>query len=121
MNLPLCNPEAVARLKRLAAATPGASTRAMFGQTACFVAGLMVGGTWGSTLMLRLSPADRLAADSAGFAVFDPRGGRPMSDYRVVPVDLPETEVAAWFARAMAYTLTLPPKTTRSARPAKAR
>lgn len=49
MNLPLQHPDAVARLKALAAELPGVSTRAMFGQTACFVGGQMAGGTWGSS------------------------------------------------------------------------
>lgn len=114
MNLPLSNPEAVARLKRLVATAPGASTRAMFGQTACFIDGKMAGGTWGATFMLRLSVEDRAAADHAGFTLFDPMGGRPMSEYRVLPVELADAEVADWFGRALAYTLALPAKAAKA-------
>ncbi|MSP55889.1 MAG: hypothetical protein EXR69_09845 [Myxococcales bacterium] len=120
MNLRLSIPEAVAKLKHLIAATPEASTRAMFRQTACFIDG-MAGGTWGATFMLRLSLADRAAPDLAGCTLFDPMGGRPMSEYRVLPVDLDEADVADWLRRALAYTLGLPPKAPKapkSARPA---
>jgi hypothetical protein len=120
VNLPLCNPETVGRLKRLVANTPGATTRAMFGQTACFIGGQMAGGTWGSTFMIRLSPEDRARADALGFALFDPVGGRPqsagMSQYRVLPVDLVEAEVMVWFCRAFTYTEGLPAKPARPAR-----
>ena len=121
MNLRLSIPEAVAKLKHLIAATTGASTRARFGQTACFIDGKMAGGTWGATFILRLSLADRAAADLSGCTLFDPMGGRPMSEYRVLPVDLDEADVAGWLRRALAYTLGLPPKAPKapkSARPA---
>ncbi len=119
MNLPLSNPETVARLKAMTAGFPGVTTRAMFGQTAMFVGGQMAGGTWGSTFMLRLSPTERALADDEGCTLFDPMGGRPMSEYRVLPADLPEDEVLAWVARAVAYTRALPPKAAKPARPAK--
>ena len=92
----------------------------MFGQTAVFVGGNMAGGSWGSTFNLRLSSSDRVAADAAGFTPFDPMGGRPMSEYRVLPVDLPDAEVVAWFQRSIAYTASIPPKAEKAARkPAK--
>ena len=121
MNLPLSNPETVARLKRMVAGLEGVSTRAMFGQTACFAGGQMAGGTWGSTFTVRLSPADRVAADAIGCTPFDPAGGRPMSAYRVLPVEMPESEVEAWFGRAIAYALSLPPKPDKAPRPGKKR
>lgn len=110
MNFPLQNPETVVTLKQIVAGHPGVTTRAMFGQTAFFVAGQMAGGTWGSRFMLRLSPVDRVAADAIGCTPFDPMGGRPMSAYRVLPIDLAEPDLSAWMGRAIAYTASLPPK-----------
>lgn len=110
MNFPLQNPEAVLKLKQIVAGHPGVTTRAMFGQTAFFVAGQMAGGTWGSRFMLRLSPEDRVAADAIGCTPFDPMGGRPMSAYRLLPVDLAEPDIRAWIGRAIAFTASLPPK-----------
>lgn len=110
VNFPLQNPETVVTLRQIVAGHPGVTTRAMFGQTAFFVAGQMAGGTWGSRIMLRLSPEDRVAADAIGGTLFDPMGGRPMSAYRVLPVDLAESDADAWIGRAIAYTASLPPK-----------
>lgn len=121
MNLPLQHPDAVARLKALAADMPGVSTRAMFGQTACFIGGQMAGGTWGSSFMVRLSPADRAEADARGFPLFDPMGGRPMTEYRVLAHDLPAAEISDWLRRAVAYTAALPPKPAKPTRAPKAR
>lgn len=121
MNLPLQHPDAVARLKALAAELPGVSTRAMFGQTACFVGGQMAGGTWGSSFMVRLSPEDRAEADARGFPLFDPMGGRPMSEYRVLAHDLPPEDISDWLRRAVTYTAALPSKPAKPARRPKAR
>jgi len=106
---------------------PRVSTLKMFGGVAAMANGYMMGGLFGRSALVRLSDEDQkeaLVLDGA--EPFDPMGkGTPMKD----TIFLPETimdepaELASWLRRALAYTITLPPKkkaVAKAAKPAKA-
>ena len=110
MKFPRPSEGAIARLK---AALPaeGVTLKPMFGQVGMFVNGNMAGGTWGETVTLRLSPEDRLDLEDLGGTVFDPMGGRPMREFRLLPVELVEDAetLQTWVRRAIRATAALPP------------
>jgi TfoX/Sxy family transcriptional regulator of competence genes len=86
----------------------------MFGGVAAKVNGHLFGGTFGRSVMLLLSPADREAALALdGAAPFDPMGNGAMrSDKVQMPdsiMDEPD-ELRSWVKRAFDYAATLPPK-----------
>ncbi len=61
--------------------------RKMFGYPCCFTGGNMFIGTFGPNIVLRLGEEDRRKALLArkGLKVFEPRPGRPMREYVVLP------------------------------------
>jgi TfoX/Sxy family transcriptional regulator of competence genes len=90
-------------------------TLQMFGGVAAKVNGNMFGGTFGRSVMLLLSEADRseaLALDGA--APFDPMGNGAM---RSDKIQMPESimddsaELRGWVRRSFDYAVTLPKKT----------
>ena len=97
------------------------TTLKMFGATAAKVNGQLFGGLFGRGMMVKVSPADQkraLALDGA--EPFDPMGkGRPMGDSVLLPESILDEPAAmkAWLARALAYTLTLPPKPAKKPTP----
>ncbi len=110
MTFPKPSPELIARMK--AALPPHAQVRPMFGQVAFFLNGHLGGGTWEDSVMLRLSREDMIDAEDQGATFFDPMGGRPMKDYRLLPAGLvadPEG-MQTWLERAVRATEKLPPK-----------
>ena len=99
-------------------------TLQMFGGVAAKVNGNLFGGTFGRSVMLLLSEADRAAALALdGAAPFDPMGnGAKRSDKVQMPewlMDEP-AELRDWVRRAFEYAATLPRKSKRAARPAPA-
>lgn len=111
MDFPKPSQDAVNRFK--AALPPEISVKPIFGQVAGFLNGNLIGGTWGETVMLRLSPEDRMDLEDQGGTLFDPMGGRPMREYRVLPLQMttdPE-ELKAWVLRSVRVTSLLPAKT----------
>ena len=93
-------------------------TLQMFGGLAAKVNGNLFGGTFGRSVMLLLSPADREEALTLdGAAPFDPMGnGSKRSD----KVQMPETimdepaELRAWVKRSFEYAATLPKKAAKA-------
>jgi TfoX/Sxy family transcriptional regulator of competence genes len=93
-------------------------TLQMFGGVAAKVNGNLFGGTFGRSVMLLLSPADREEALRLdGAAPFDPMGnGARRSD----KVQMPETimdepaELREWVKRSFDYAATLPKKAAKA-------
>jgi TfoX/Sxy family transcriptional regulator of competence genes len=95
-------------------------TRVMFGGLAAMVNGQMMGGLWGTSAVVKLSPADYAAVEEKGGVPFDPMGnGRTMEGSIVLPESefSDRSRLAAWLAKSFAYVVTLPPK--KKAAPAK--
>ena len=86
--------------------------RRMFGCHVGFINGNMIGGTWGDSVMLRLSPAHAEEAREGGAQVFEPLKGKPMKNYLVLPskfVDSP-LGMRKWLGRAASFTGMMPAK-----------
>ena len=109
-DFPKPSSEMLARMK--AALPPEATPKPMFGQVAFFVNGNMAGGSWGESIMVRLTPEDRLDAEDQGAGPFDPMGGKPMAEYRLLPAKLvADAEgMKTWVTRAVLATKRLAPK-----------
>jgi TfoX/Sxy family transcriptional regulator of competence genes len=81
--------------------------RKMFGYPAAFVDGKLFAGLHQESFILKLPQADRekLRADH-GARAFEPRPGRPMREYVVLPQALLSNRKALgrWLGRSIAYT-----------------
>ena len=88
--------------------------RKMFGYPCCFIGGNMFVGTFGEDIVLRLNEADRERALSAhkDLGVFEPRPGRKMREYVVLPKRVREDDAAfdTLLGQSMEYARSLPPK-----------
>jgi hypothetical protein len=115
-------PELVDRFDDLAALVPDASRRQMFGYPTCVLAGNMFMGLHEDRLILRLSEEDRRSLiDGHGARIFEPMPGRPMKEYVVVPPELVHDDaVGEWVARAHVHARSLPPKTPKATKGARA-
>ncbi len=114
MEMPKLTPSAERLFHSLVAMDARLEPRTMFGQPAAFVRGHLCLGAFGNDVFLRLSPADvERAGRLKGARPFEPMPGRPMRGYQIVPMaTLREARAGRdWVGRAVAFTLTLPPKT----------
>ncbi len=91
--------------------------RKMFGFPCCFINGNMFTGTFEETIFLRLSKEDRerVFAEKKDVRSFEPRKGKPMGEYVVVPERIKNQ--TALFDRLLMlsvdYAGSLPPKKKR--------
>jgi len=99
-------------------------TLQMFGGVAAKVNGNFFGGTFGLSVMLQLSDADRATALALeGASPFDPMGKGAI---RTDKVQMPESimddadELRSWVRRSFDYAATLPKKVKKPAKPTKA-
>ena len=99
---------------------PRIQTLKMFGGLAAKVNGHLFGGTFGHSVMLLLSEADRVKALALeGAAPFDPMGNGAMrSDKVQMPISLMDDapELARWVRRSFDHAASLPPKTKKRAK-----
>ena len=118
-------PELVERFGAALPAHPALVRKPMFGYAAAFANGHMVCGLFQDSVVVRLGKEGAAEAVAAGAArPFEPMPGRSMTGYVLVPEPAardPRT-LAPWLERALAFTLTLPPKPAvpRSVREARA-
>ena len=88
--------------------------RKMFGYPCCFLRGNMFIGTFGEDIVLRLGEKDRESALSAhkDLRVFEPRPGRKMREYVVLPRRVREDDAVfdALLGQSVKYARSLPPK-----------
>lgn len=110
------------RVRKAFAREKGVTEKAMFGGIAFLVDGHMALGVASDDLMVRVGPAGHDAALALPHARPMDFTGRPMRGYLFVAPAGARTEpaVAAWAARALAFTRSLPPKPPKApkARPA---
>jgi TfoX/Sxy family transcriptional regulator of competence genes len=100
------------RFAELLPSDPDVTRRPMFGNLAGFVNGNMFMSLFGQAIALRLDPEARAELIALGGTEFAPMPGRPMKDYAVLP-DFTRTDLdtaAAWVARSVEFTRTLPAK-----------
>jgi TfoX/Sxy family transcriptional regulator of competence genes len=113
MEMPTASARTVAEFEALRPKGANIVTKQVFGHPAAFVRGHMFFGVFGDRLFLRLSPADREAADRIpGFGVFEPMPGRAMQEYRVIPPSLRAhpARVRPWVTRSLEHAAALPAK-----------
>jgi hypothetical protein len=111
--IPRPAPDTVARWRAALTSQPAAVEWTMFGCPCAFVGGNMTAGLYGDDWFVRLPDderADLLATDGA--RPFEPMPGRPMREYAVLPPSIvaDDAALATWLSRAVAFSLTLPPK-----------
>ena len=109
-------PDLIARFDAALPGHPGLVRKPMFGYPAAFVNGNLVCGLFQDSVVVRLGKDGAAAAIAAdGADPFSPMHGRVMSGYALVPEGdcLDRSALAPWLARALAFTLTLPPKAAR--------
>jgi TfoX/Sxy family transcriptional regulator of competence genes len=95
---------------------PGVQVRKMFGYPCAFFQGQMFSGLHQSSMILRLSEADRAEFKKInGAASFEPMPGKPMREYMVIPAEILDKEelLDAWLERSLKYAASLPPKAPR--------
>jgi TfoX/Sxy family transcriptional regulator of competence genes len=96
-------------------ADPRIERRKMFGYPAAFVAGRLFSGLHQESFILKLPEPDRetLRAEH-GAQAFEPRPGRRMREYVVLPAALLADRAAlgSWLARSIEYTAAQGPKKT---------
>ena len=103
----------IERFDVVAARTPDAQRRKMFGYPALFVGGNLVTSLFADRWVVRLAPdalATLLATPGAG--PFSPMPGRTMRGYGLLPVDVVADDAAldGWITQAISFGRTLPPK-----------
>jgi TfoX/Sxy family transcriptional regulator of competence genes len=105
----------VALFGRAIGAMRGVEPRRMFGYPAAFVNGNMFSCLFQSSMILRLSDADRAAcASEFGAMLFEPMPGRPMREYVALPDELLRSPrlLEAWLRKSRGYAAALPPRTS---------
>ena len=105
--------EMLALFGRVVESLPEVQTRKMFGYPAAFVHGQMFASLFQSSMILRLSEADRAAfLRDHGARLFEPMPGRPMREYAAVPAAVLASAalLREWLRRAHGYAASLPPK-----------
>ena len=108
------SPELIQYFDTLLAETPGADKRKMFGYPVGYVKDVWFIGCYDENdIVLRLSAQDRaefLSLDGA--REFEPRPGRPMKEFVVVPLWIREdrAQMTDWVAKSLRYASTLQPK-----------
>ena len=106
-------PEVLAALEGARPKDPRVVTKPMFGYTAYFVNGNMIGGTFQDAIMVRVAEGDAETLIASKKALpFEPMAGRPMKGYvKVPPADVAKPKaLAAWLDRALEATLKMPGK-----------
>jgi TfoX/Sxy family transcriptional regulator of competence genes len=106
-------PEVLAALEGARPKDPRVVTRPMFGYTAYFANGNMIGGTFQDAIMVRVAEGDAEKLIAARKALpFEPMAGRPMKGYvRIPPADVAKPKaLAGWLDRALDATLKVPAK-----------
>jgi TfoX/Sxy family transcriptional regulator of competence genes len=113
------SPELTQRFGELAALVPDADRKQMFGYPTCVYGGNMFMGLHEESMILRLSEDDRTRfRQEHGGGVFEPKPGRPMREFVVVPPSLvSHPAIQDWVDRSMDYARQLPAK---KAKPRKA-
>jgi TfoX/Sxy family transcriptional regulator of competence genes len=91
--------------------------RKMFGYPCCFMNGNMFVGTFGDDIVLRLGEPDRkkALAQNKDVAPFEPRPGRKMGEYVVVPERIRDDSALfdKLLKQSVEYARSLPPKQKR--------
>jgi TfoX/Sxy family transcriptional regulator of competence genes len=105
------SPQTIALFEALAPSAPPAEARWMFGMPCRFANGHMFCGVYQEDMLVRLPEDARRELEALGGAPFEPMG-RTMEEYMVLPESLRDDHDAlrAWFARALAFVVAMPPR-----------
>jgi TfoX/Sxy family transcriptional regulator of competence genes len=88
--------------------------RLMFGYPSIFINGNLTAGLFGDDMLLRLGHDDRIEfLELPGAHLFEPKPGRPMKQYVIVPATVfdDELQLLGWLQKSLAYGRSLPLKT----------
>lgn len=108
---PKASDEDKAHFRTLVPEDERVSLRPMFGAIAAFANGYMFIGLFASDLFVRLNETDTATVTAGGGGPLEPMPGKPMRGYVTIPNwNTDDSAVRRWGEKALAYTLTLPPK-----------
>ena len=108
---PKATDEAKAQFRTLVPVDDRVSVRPMFGAVAAFANDYMFMGLFATDLFVRLDDKDTAAVTAAGGGPLEPMPGKPMRGYVTIPNwSSDESAIREWGEKALAYTLTLPPR-----------
>jgi len=122
MKMPKPTEQAKAAFQKLVPADPAVTTRPMFGNLSAFVNGNMFSGIFGEDLFVRVSDADQARIRKQGGKAFEPVAGHAMTGYVLVPSGWQKKpdEARAYVRLALTWSKALPPKASKSKKPAAA-
>ena len=118
-KIPKPSAEVVDRFRRAVGDDPRASLRPMFGNLAAFTNGYLFAGLFGEDVFVRVDAPGHAAILADGGRPFAPMPDRPMRGYAILPTAeaTDEPRLRTRIEASLAYTLTLPPKAPKAARP----
>ena len=103
-----------ARFRSLVPDAPGVEVKPMFGNLGAFVNGNMFMGLFGSSLGVKLAPADAERLRAAGGGPFGP-DERPMSGWTTLPpATIGTADGTRWIAAALDHVAALPAKSSKA-------
>jgi TfoX/Sxy family transcriptional regulator of competence genes len=110
MQMPKPTDEDKDYFRSLVPEAPEVEVKPMFGNLGAFVNGNMFAGLFGSSVGVKLAPADLAElSEIEGAGPFGP-AERPMGGYAALPPSYTSEQAAVWVAKARDYVATLPPK-----------
>ncbi len=112
MEMPKPSDDDKARFRALVPGDPRVELKPMFGNLGAFVNGNMFMGLFGSTVGVKVAPADLVKlAELPGAGPFGP-AERPMGGYLALPADVAadRRKAGKWTKLALEFVATLPPK-----------
>jgi TfoX/Sxy family transcriptional regulator of competence genes len=110
MQMPKPTDEDKEFFRSLVPEAPEVEVKPMFGNLGAFVNGNMFAGLFGSSVGVKLAPADLAELSEVdGAGPFGP-AERPMGGYLSLPASYTSEQAALWVEKARDFVATLPPK-----------
>lgn len=115
MQMPKASDEDKELFRSVVPESPEVVVKPMFGNLGAFVNGNMFAGLFGSSVGVKLAPADLAElSEVEGAGPFGP-AERPMGGYVALPASFTPEQAEVWVEKARDFVATLPPKAKKKA------